>query len=229
MVRIVSRIARKLRACFSNPPQVVFEGRRLEPVSRLFGFDRGMPLDRYYIEKFLEEHASCITGRVLEVAGDSYTRKFGNDFVSHILHVDPSSDTATVTGDLSRPDSLPEALADCFICTQTFNFIYDLAGAVQGACRLLTPGGVLLATVSGISQISRYDMDRWGDFWRFTTRSAERLFAESFGEVVVQGYGNVFVAKAFLDGLSVEDVADAGLLDFYDEDYTMTIGIFARK
>jgi hypothetical protein len=33
----------------------------------------------------------------------------------------------------------------------------------------LKPGGVLLATVSGISQISRYDMYRWGDYWRFTT------------------------------------------------------------
>lgn len=228
-MRIVSRIARKLRACFSNPPQVVFESRRLEPVSRLFGFDRGMPLDRYYIEKFLGEHASCITGRVLEVAEDSYTRKFGHDAVSYILHVDPSSGTATVTGDLSRPDSLPEALADCFICTQTFNFIYDLAGAVQGAHRLLSPGGVLLATVSGISQVSRYDMDRWGDYWRFTTRSAERLFAECFREVSVQGYGNVFVAKAFLDGLSVEDVNDTSLLDFYDEDYTVTIGVVARK
>ena len=228
-MRIVSRIARKLRACFSNPPQVVFESRRLEPVSRLFGFDRGMPLDRYYIEKFLGEHASCITGRVLEVAEDCYTRKFGHDAVSHILHVDPSSDTATVTGDLSRPDSLPEALADCFICTQTFNFIYDLEEAVQGVHRLLSPGGVLLATVSGISQVSRYDMDRWGDYWRFTLLSAEKLFSEHFREVSVRGYGNVFVAKAFLDGLSVEDVNDTSLLDFYDEDYTVTIGVVARK
>lgn len=227
-MRIVSRMLRKLGACFRTPPPVSFEEKRLQPVSRLFGFDRGTPLDRYYIEKFLQEHSSCITGDVLEVADDGYTRKFGHDAVPHVLHVDSSSRKATITGDLSKPETLPEEIADCFICTQTFNFIYDLKRAVQGAHRLLW-GGVLLATVSGISQISRYDMDRWGDYWRFTVLSAERLFSGHFREVAVKGYGNVFAAKAFLDGLSVEDVNDTGLLDFYDEDYTITIGVFARK
>ena len=228
-MRIVSRMLRKLGACFRTPPPVSFEEKRLQPVSRLFGFDRGTPLDRYYIEKFLQEHSSCITGDVLEVADDGYTRKFGHDAVPHVLHVDSSSRKATITGDLSKPETLPEEIADCFICTQTFNFIYDLKRAVQGAHRLLWGGGVLLATVSGISQISRYDMDRWGDYWRFTVLSAERLFSGHFREVAVKGYGNVFAAKAFLDGLSVEDVNDTGLLDFYDEDYTITIGVFARK
>ena len=228
-MRIVSRMLRKLGACFRTPPPISFEEKRLQPVSRLFGFDRGTPLDRYYIEKFLQEHSSCITGEVLEVADDGYTRKFGHDAVPHVLHVDSSSRKATITGDLSKPETLPEEIADCFICTQTFNFIYDLERAVQGAHRLLWGGGVLLATVSGISQVSRYDMDRWGDYWRFTVLSAERLFSGHFREVAVKGYGNVFAAKAFLDGLSVEDVNDTGLLDFYDEDYTITIGVFARK
>jgi len=62
-----------------------------------------------------------------------------------------------------------------------------------------------------------------------TVLSAERLFSGHFHEVAVKGYGNVFATKAFLDGLSVEDVNDTGLLDFYDEDYTITIGVFARK
>ena len=228
-MRIVSRLLRKLGACFRTPPPVSFEEKRLQPVSRLFGFDRGTPLDRYYIEKFLQEHSSCITGDVLEVADDGYTRKFGHDAVPHVLHVDSSSRKATITGDLSKPETLPEEIADCFVCTQTFNFIYGLDDAVLGAHKLLRPGGVLLATVSGISQVSRYDMDRWGDYWRFTVLSAERLFSGHFREVAVKGYGNVFVAKAFLDGLSVEDVNDTSLLDFYDEDYTITIGVFARK
>jgi len=131
--------------------------------------------------------------------------------------------------DEPEPETLPEGIADCFICTQTFNFIYGLDDAVRGAHKLLRPGGVLLATVSGIAQVSRYDMDRWGDYWRFTVLSAQKLFSGHFREAAVKGYGNVFVAKAFLDGLSVEDVNDTGLLDFYDEDYTVTIGVFARK
>ena len=141
-MRIVSRLLRKLGACFHTPPPVSFEERRLQPVSRLFGFDRGMPLDRYYIEKFLQEHSSCITGEVLEVADDGYTRKFGHNVVPHVLHVDSSSRGATITGDLSKPETLPEGIAGCFICTQTFNFIYDLERAVQGAHRLLWGGGI---------------------------------------------------------------------------------------
>ncbi|MBQ7263139.1 MAG: hypothetical protein IJR14_05405 [Synergistaceae bacterium] len=88
---------------------------------------------------------------------------------------------------------------------------------------------MLLATVSGLAQISRYDMDRWGDYWRFTTLSAQRSFSEHFSEVVVQSYGNVFVAKAFLDGLAVEDLPDPSVLDFHDDDYPVTIGISAKK
>ncbi len=38
--------------------------RRLTPVSKEFGFERGLPIDRYYIEKFLAEHTSDIQGRV---------------------------------------------------------------------------------------------------------------------------------------------------------------------
>ena len=49
----------------------------LEPVSRSFGFDRGTPVDRRYIEQFLARHAAAIRGDVLEVGDDGYTRRFG--------------------------------------------------------------------------------------------------------------------------------------------------------
>ena len=34
--------------------------RRLKPISQAWGGDRGLPLDRYYIERFLEEQAGGI-------------------------------------------------------------------------------------------------------------------------------------------------------------------------
>ncbi|MFN8202224.1 MAG: hypothetical protein U0S48_06650 [Solirubrobacteraceae bacterium] len=37
-----------------------------------------------------------------------------------------------------------------------------------------------------ISQISRYDMDRWGGFWRFTGAGASRLFGAVFGAGAVE-------------------------------------------
>ena len=38
-----------------------------KPVSDHWGWDRGTPVDRYYIEQFLAEHAADVRGRVLEV------------------------------------------------------------------------------------------------------------------------------------------------------------------
>ena len=152
------------------------------PVSSTFGCDRGTAIDRYYIEKFLSARSDLIRGRVLEVGDSTYSRRFGGGGVEafEVLHASTGNAAATIVGDLTDPASLPASSIDCFICTQTFNFIFDVQKAVQGAHALLKPGGVLLATVAGISQISRYDMERWGDYWRFTTASIEKLFDAGF-------------------------------------------------
>ena len=205
---------------------------RIRPVSPLLGCDRGTPIDRYYIEHFLNTKADLIQGRVLEVADSSYSRRFGGDRVEkfEVLHATPQNRKATIVGDLTDPSTLPENAVDCFICTQTFNFIFEVQKAITGAHHILKPGGVLLATVSGISQISRYDMDRWGDFWRFTTASLDKLFTPVFkGGVEIKSYGNVLAATAFLQGVSVEDLPDRTLLDANDLDYQMLLTIVARK
>jgi hypothetical protein len=125
---------------------------------------------------------------------------------------------------------LPVNSFDCFICTQAFNFIFEVGKAAEGAHYLLKPGGVLLATVAGISQISRYDMERWGDYWRFTDASVKRLLEPVFrGGLEIESFGNVLAATAFLQGVSVEDLPDRTLLDTYDQDYQLLISIVARK
>lgn len=226
---------------FNNLSQVLLRKRtpiilsdfdRNMPVSRVFGLDRGTPIDRYYIEKFLQNNAGLITGRVLEVADSHYSKLYGGNKVEafEVLHATSDNKKATIIGDLTDIPSLPENRVDCFICTQTFNFIYDVHKAIAGVHYLLKPGGVLLATVAGISQISRYDMDRWGDYWRFTTASAKKLFEPVFkGGVEIESYGNVLAATAFLQGVAVEDLPSRALLDEKDIDYQMLITIVARK
>ncbi|MCX6800314.1 MAG: methyltransferase domain-containing protein, partial [Candidatus Falkowbacteria bacterium] len=205
--------------------------RRIKPISSKFGLDRGTPIDRYYIEKFLNNNSSYIHGDVLEIANSDYSQKFGKDVNKfEVLHYDNSNPKATVIGDLTKLEDLPENFVDCFICTQTFNFIYDLRLAIQGARHLLKRNGVLLATVAGISQISRYDMDRWGDYWRFTTLSIKKIFEEEFGSgnVDIDFYGNCLAACSFLNGLSVEELTQQEL-DFKDENYQVLITITAIK
>jgi hypothetical protein len=205
---------------------------RTKPVSSLLGCDRGTPIDRYYIDKFLESRSTLIKGRVLEVGDSLYSRRYGGKSCSafDVLHAMPGNRKATIVGDLTNISTLPADAMDCFICTQTFNFIFDLQKAVLGAHFLLKPGGVLLATVGGISQISRYDMDRWGDYWRFTTASVKKLFEPVFtGGVEIKSFGNALAACAFLQGIAVEDLPDKALLDENDPNYQLLITIVARK
>jgi len=202
------------------------------PVSCRYGVDRGTPINRYYIEKFLASRAELVRGRLLEVGDSRYSHRYGSPRVKQfdVLHAPPGSQEATIVGDLTDPASLPTDAFDCFICTQTFDCIFDLQRAVMGAHSLLKPGGVLLATMSGIGQISRYDMDRWGDYWRFTTASATRLFQPIFtGGVEVGSFGNVLAAIALLQGLAVEDLPDPALLDENDPDYPLIVTVTARK
>jgi SAM-dependent methyltransferase len=218
-------LRRKTPARFVDFNQIV-------PVSKMFGFDRGTPIDRYYIDAFLEKHLRLISGRVLEIGENYYGRRYGGDRVDAIdvLHTDASNKTATIIGDLCDPSTLPGNAFDCFVCTQTFNFIFNVREAVTGAHHLLKPGGILLATVAGICQISRYDMERWGDYWRFTTASIEKLFRPVFEESLeIESFGNVLAATAFLQGMAVEDLPNPSLLDIRDPDYQVLIAFVARK
>lgn len=206
--------------------------RRLTPISRVFGFDRGQPIDRYYIEAFLAKHAEDIRGNVLEIGDDSYTRKFGDDRItrSDVLHAVEGNPKATIVADLTCADHIPSDAFDCIIFTQTLQFICDVQAALRHLYRILKPGGVLLVTFPGISQISRYDMDRWGDYWRFTTLSAKCLFEGIFppSNVEVQSHGNVLTAVAFLHGLAVEELKREEL-DYGDPDYEVLITMRAVK
>ncbi len=206
--------------------------RRVTPIDSSFGLNRGKPVDRHYIEDFLRKNSADIRGHVLEVAEDDYTLRFGGTRVtkSDILHVDGSNARATVVADLADADSLPSDTFDCFVCTQTLTYIYEVQRALATIHRILRPGGVLLTTVPGISQMSPYDRDRWGEYWRFTAQSLGRLLGESFGNenVVVEAYGNVLASTAFLQGLCVEDLR-RDELDHRDQRYQMLVAGRAVK
>jgi SAM-dependent methyltransferase len=199
----------------------------LEPVSRQFGFDRGKPVDRWYIERFLSQHRADVRGAVLEVAENTYTQWYGDGDVtqSDVLH-HTGNDESTIVGDLTTRDGLPEAAYDCFICTQTLPFIYDVHAAVRGIASVLKPGGVLLATVPGMSQVSREDKRDWGDWWRFTSQGTRRLFEEAFDTVEVQPHGNVLAAAAFLYAYAAEELTESELT-YRDPDYELLITIRA--
>ena len=95
------------------------------PISDWCGFDRGTPMDRYYIEGFLESQRSLVRGACLEVLNNAYTTYYGGDNVlsSDVLDVDISNKNATIVGDIRRLDAVKDKKFDCIILTQVFQFI----------------------------------------------------------------------------------------------------------
>lgn len=154
-----------------------------EPVSRKFGYDRGTPIDRVYIEDFLRKNSKYIRGVVCEIGDSTYTVKFGSDVERfEVLDYINDNQRATLIADLTDINKLPRDRFDCFIVTQTLNVIYDFKKAIYGIYYTLKDNGVALVTVPGICQISRGDYNKWGDYWRFTDLSISRAFEEVFGK-----------------------------------------------
>ena len=188
-----------------------------------------MPVDRVYIERFLEQHRNDIRGRALEVKEPLYVTQFGVDVTScDILDNQPRNKRATIVADISCAHSIPNDSFDCCVVTQTLQYVYDLQGAARELHRILKPGGVLLATVPVLSRLD-FETD-YPEYWRFTPASYGRLFGTAFGpdRVTVQPYGNVLTAIAFLAGLAREDLS-RDELNAGDAYFPLVIGVRAVK
>ena len=205
--------------------------RRQVPVSRYWGLDRGRAVDRYYIEDFLATHQEDIRGRTLEVLNDELSTRFGKDRVvsSDVIDIDPGNSLATVVADLRAARSIADDTYDCFVLTQTLNLIDDMPAAVREACRILKPGGVLLATVPCVSRrVIEYGEE--GDYWRVLPAAAVQLFGTVFGRanVTVRARGNLIATTAFLHGLACEDV-EPHELAADDDVYPLLVTVRAVK
>ena len=203
--------------------------RRTTPVSLQWGYDRGEPVDRYYIERFIRLHRADVRGRVLEVKEPEYTERYGGE-VTHVDVLDKSASNAraTIVADLADVAALPNDTFDCCVVTQTLQYVFDLPAAVRGLHRMLRPDGVVLVTVPSVT---RLDPDAtYPDYWRFTVDSCTQLFAAVFGaaHVRVESHGNVLASIAFLEGLAQEELTTAEL-DVNDPLYPVVVTVRAVK
>lgn len=196
---------------------------RLTPLSHRFGFDRGTPIDRYWIENFLTEHRSLITGRCLEITDNTYTRRFGTKVIAaDVLDINDKNKKANIIGDLRNLKNIKDNTYDCIILTHVLGLVDDLPSAVSAIHRILKPGGNVLVTVSCFSP----DFDHLG-FWRFTPNGLRFLFDKRFS-VDVRTYGNVLAGQAFWVGMAQEELTTEQL-NYVDQRYPCIVAIRATK
>lgn len=203
----------------------------IKVMSRKFGYDRGTPIDRVYINNFLKKRKNLFVGDCLEVGYPEFLLNFSvplNQIT--VLGVNnPDKRFKYVNCDLSLGKELPREKFDLFVCTQTFNFIKDYSTAIENSANLLKEDGSMIGTVSGLAALSQYDDDKWGDYYRFSPRAIREALSKSFHEVEIEVYGNLYSAIHYLAGHSYEDLQYKYLIETSDNLYPVIIGFTARR
>ena len=232
-VRVVRRLRwwrRRLVAFAAGAPPTgqaeLGDLRRTTPLCDSFGFSRGTPVDRVYIDAFLAGHAADIRGRVLEVQEATYTSRFGAGRVesADVVDIDPANPRATVIADLADAPKLADDAYDAVVLTQTLQLIYRHEAALATVHRVLKPGGVLLITVPGVTTVGVADGADASWCWSYTQLSLARMLEERFGAgaLEVASYGNVLAAIAFLEGLAAEELTTSELV-VHDPNYPLVV------
>jgi SAM-dependent methyltransferase len=212
-----------------KPNSAYFLGTRsMKPLSKKFGYDRGTPIDRYFIEKFLKQHEKDIHGHCLEVVDDKYIKMFGGDRVTKtdVVDNDGKSKTATIVDDLTELKTVKDNTFDCLVITHTMGMIPEFQKAVETCYRVLKPGGVLLVTSAAFSPL----VENEKTYWRCTQFGAEYMFGKVFkhDKLKITPYGNVLTSQCFWVGMAQEELTKKEL-DYDDPHYPCVIGIRAQK
>jgi hypothetical protein len=200
--------------------------RRVSPLSPNFGFERGTPVDRFYLHRFLEANRAGITGRVLEVQVPSYTRTYGHDVeASHTVDIDPRF-AATYTCDLAHAPQIPSDYYDCFILPNTLQHVRSPEAVLRTALRVVKRGGSVLASAPMLLPL----IPDGDDYWRLSPAGWRTMLMREWAgcDVVVEGHGNCLSAAAAMYGLALEELRDDEL-SVHDPRYPVLITMQCRK
>ncbi len=226
-----SESTRKLIRRLVKSYTVYFLRNTTSPLSDYYGFDRGTPIDRFYIENFLKENQEHIKGVCLELLNDNYTKRYGGDMVvkSDVLDIDETNKNATIIDDLRNLKKIVDNTYDCIILTQVLQFIDDVPSAISECHRILKKDGALLVTLPSLSRIDCTSGVN-GDYWRFTEASAKYLFEKKFSseQLKITTFGNVRSGIYFYAGLSQEDVSKK-VFKNNDQNFPLIVTIKAIK
>ncbi|MEV6350260.1 methyltransferase domain-containing protein [Actinoplanes sp. NPDC051851] len=200
----------------------------LTPVSACYGYDRGTPVDRIYIDAFLAAHAHLITGDAAEIKDPTYLNHYGRHQLTSttVIDLDPGNPRATLIADITQPAALPANAFDCIVLTQTLQLLADPAAALRTCATALRAGGTLLITAPSVARISPSAGP--ADRWRFTPSGLQHLLRDWPGPSTVTAYGNLRTCLAALLGEAAQELTTTEL-DHHDPAFPLLTAAVARR
>lgn len=201
--------------------------RRMTPFSANFGFDRGTPVDRYYLHQFLDANRAHVRGDVLEIQKPGYATRYGSDLQAvHSVDINPAH-APTYVCDLAAAEGvIPSDRYDCFLLPNTLCVLRDIEGCLREALRVVRPGGVILASTAGFVPLT----PDYPDYWHLSAAGWLEITRRVWTgcEIRVESHGNCLAAVAAMLGLAHEELAEAEL-EAVDPRYPVLITVFCSK
>jgi SAM-dependent methyltransferase len=200
--------------------------RRVKPFSVYYGFDRGTPIDRYYLDRFLTRHAPAIHGDVLEIQAPGYVNKYGTEVrLKHSIDINAAMNP-TYLCDLAAADIVPSDRYDCFLLPNTLNGLRDIRNCMRHMLRVVKPGGVVLAATATMGPLHGDGVD----FWRMSAEGWQEIAADVWRghDYRIDGHGNCLAVVAAMLGLAQEELT-LEELEYQDDRYPALVTLYCRK
>jgi SAM-dependent methyltransferase len=195
------------------------------PICQAFGLTRGTPVDRYYLDKFIQEIQTQIAGNILEVGGtpkdkDFYQVNPGTSYRILNIEAGPGVD---IVGDVHDASLIAPESLDSVIIFNVLEHCYAPWIAVENIYKWLKPGGKCFAMVPSAVRVHATPVDYWRPLpdafsWVFKNYTQQKLYV----------YGNPITVIASYHGIAVEELTKAEL-DAFHPDYPVATCIVAEK
>lgn len=198
--------------------------KRKLPFCPRFGHFRGTPIDRYYLDRFIDEIRSEVKGATLEIGGNRNNRdlyKFTN--TTSYLAMDLAGEGLDIAGDAHDPGVVEEASLDTVVLFNVLEHCERPWVVVDNIYNWLKPGGHVFCMVPNAQRVHRVPQD----YWRILPDAMNSIFAR-FPRRKPYIYGNPLTTLASHYGIAAEELSREEL-DYYNENYPVANCIHAQK
>jgi SAM-dependent methyltransferase len=183
---------------------------RNAPFCPNYGFSRGTPIDRFFLDCFITKIRDEVVGDVLEIGGVQenrvrYRLQHASSYRTMDIELFPGVDFA---GDAHDPAASPASSFDCILLFNVLEHCKEPSIVVENVHRWLRAGGKAFCLVPNAQRVHRDPRD----YWRIMPDALEYLF-RNFASAEVFTYGNLITTIAALSGLGAEELSSEDLVE----------------